>query len=235
MHHRTGRVLAGRLPSRLRPPLRGRRHVPRGECRDSTVRKTSTRMAPAYGGYPLHVSTLTNKVARRRCSCRSRRQHGVLVGDAVREPAAADPRGGDVRTIVSGPQPGEISGVDVNSHGDIAYTSSNYTTGMTGLTILRQGKAVTADLSAFEKKHNPDQERHYGTTTTNTCVIAFLKGGRPVSADRTTRGIVDSHPYSVAAVRGGWVVGERPGTTCCSSTAGAHIKVLAVLPPQPHK
>ncbi len=203
----------------------------------STSKAMSTRMAAQYGGYPLHVSTLTDKVLAPLQLSVSRR-YGVLVGDAGTSRLEQIRKGGALKTLVQGPQPGEISGVDVNGHGDIAYTFSNYTTGMTGITILRKGhKAVTADLSAFEKKHNPDQVNHYGTTTTNTCAIAFLKtAGVPVSSTGSLyyTGIVDSHPYSVAAVRGGWVVGEAAGNDLLFVDYKGHVKVLAVLPPQPH-
>ena len=194
-------------------------------------------MAAGYGGYPLRVSTLTNKVLAP-LQLSVSRQYGVLVGDSGTSRLEQIRKGGALKTLVQGPQPGEISGVDVNRYGDIAYTFSNYTTRKTGLTILRKGhKPVTADLSAFEKKYNPDQVNHYGTTTTNTCAIDFLKtAGVPVSSTGSLYypGVVDSHPYSVAAVHGGWVVGEAAGNDLLFVDTKGHIRVLAVLPPQPH-
>jgi hypothetical protein len=110
--------------------------------------------------------------------------------------------------VANGPQPGDISGNDVNRYGDIAYTSTNFKTGKAGLTIRSHGRSTFVDLSAFKKKYNPDGKVHYGTTSTNSCVLNFLK-----AADFPTyyTGIVDSHPYSVAAVKGGWVVGDAGG------------------------
>src|SRR4051794_38212230 len=203
----------------------------------STSRATSTHMAAQYGGYPLHVSTLTDKVLAPLQLSVSKR-YGVLVGDAGTSRLKQIRKGGALRTLVQGPQPGEISGVNVNRYGDVAYTFSDYTTSTTGITILRKGhKPVTADLSAFEKKYNPDKVNHYGTTSTDTCVTDFLKAtGAPVTSTGSLRytGLVDSHPYSVAAVHGGWVVGEAAGNDLLFVDNRGHVKLLAVLPPQPH-
>jgi len=205
--------------------------------RSSTSHVMSTRMATQYGGYPLHVTTLTNNVVAPLQLSVSRR-FGVLVGDSGTSRLEQIRKGGALKTLVQGPQPGEISGVDVNRYGDVAYTFSNYTTSQTGITILRKGhKPVTADLSAFEKKYNPDKVNHYGTTSTDTCVTDFLKAtGAPVTSTGSLRytGLVDSHPYSVAAVHGGWVVGEAAGNDLLFVDNRGHVKLLAVLPPQPH-
>jgi hypothetical protein len=137
-----------------------------------------------------------------------------------------------VKTVASGPQPGDVAGVDVNAQGDIAYTTTDYKTGKAGLTIRSHGKSRFVDLSAFERKYNPDKNIRYGTTTTNPCVLDFLKKVQfPVSY----RGLVDSHPYAVAAVHGGWVVADAGGNDILFVDGKGHIKVLAVLPAQPHK
>ncbi len=197
----------------------------------------STHIAAQYGGYPLHVSTLTNKVfAPLQLSVT--RRYGVLVSDSATSRVQQIRKGGALTIVAKGPQPGETGGVDVNSRGDIAYTFSNYKTGATGITILRKGhKPVTANLSAFEKKYNPDKVNHYGTRSTDACVTAFFKAaGVPVSSTGSLDypGVVDSHPYSVAAVPGGWVVAEAAGNDLLSVDAKGHVKVVAVLPPQPH-
>lgn len=232
MHHRTGRVLAAAAVAAATAATAAVATSPAANAAASP--KTSTRMAPAYGGYPLHVRTLTTKVLAP-LQLSVSRKHGVLVGDAAASKLQQVLRGGNVRTIVSGPQPGEISGVDVNRHGDIAYTSSDYKTGKTGLTIRSHGKSKFVDLSAFEKKYNPDRKVHYGTTSTDKCVLDFLKAD-PEGPPPSYTGIVDSHPYAVAAVKGGWVVADAAGNDVLFvDSRGRHIKVLAVLPPQPHK
>src|SRR3954447_12547310 len=235
MYHRTGRVLSAAALATAAATVVG---VSSASAAPSpaaaSTAGTSTHMAAAYGGYPLHVRTLTTKVLAP-LQLSVSRKHGVLVGDAAASKLQQVLRGGNVRTIASGPQPGEISGVDVNGYGDVGYNSTDYKTGTAGLTIRSHGRSKFVDLSAFEKKHNPDGKVHYGTTSTNACVLDFLKQdaeGRPPSYT----GIVDSHPYAVAAVRGGWLVADAAGNDVLFvDSKGRHIKVVAVLPPQPHK
>jgi hypothetical protein len=154
------------------------------------------------------------------------------VGDSGASRLLQVRRGGNVKTVAKGPQPGDVAGVDVNGHGDIAYTTTDYKTGTAGLMIRSRGKEKFVDLSAFEQAHNPDQKVEYGTRSTNPCVVDFLnKVQFPVRYD----GLVDSHPYAVAAVRGGWVVADAGGNDVLFvDSKGRHIKVLAVLPAQPH-
>ena len=194
--------------------------------------RIATAPASASSGrhVPLHVATLTTKVVAP-LQMSVTKKYGVLVGDAAASKLLQIVRGGNVRTLAKGPQPGEISGVDVNRWGAVAYTSSNATTHTTGLTIRWRGKSRFVDLSAFETKKNPDKINHYGTTSTDACVTGFLKQtGTPASYT----GVVDSHPYAVAAVRGGWVVAEAAGNDLLFVDNRGHVKLLAVLPPQPH-
>ena len=192
---------------------------------------TSTRMAAPYGGYPLHVSTLTSKVVAPLQLSVSRR-YGVLVGDSGTSQLDQVVRHGDLRTLAKGPQPGDVAGVDVSSSGAIAYTSTNYATGLAGLTILRHGhKPVVADLSAFEKENNPDQVVHYGIDNPTQCQTdALAQAGIPASYT----GEVDSHPYAVAAVRGGWVVADAGGNDLLFVNDRGRVRLLTLLPRQPH-
>lgn len=193
--------------------------------------KTSTRMAARYGNYPLDVRTLTSKVVMPLQLSVSNR-YGVLVGDSGASKLLQVRRGGNVRTVAGGPRGGDVAGVDVNAHGDIAYTSTDYKTGKAGLTIRSHGKSRFVDLSAIERNYNPDKNIRYGTTTTDPCVLDALKKAQfPVSY----RGLTDSHPYAVAAVRGGWVVADAGGNDLLLVDAKGHVRVLAVLPAQPHK
>jgi hypothetical protein len=237
MQHRTGRVLSAAALATAAATAVGVTSASAAPVAPSpaagSTPRTSTHMAPAYGGYPLRVRTLTTKVVAP-LQLSVSKKYGVLVGDSGQSKLLRIVRGGDVRLVAKGPQPGEISGVDVNRRGDIAYTSLNYQTGRAGLTIRSKGKSKFVDLSAFEKKYNPDKRNHYGTTSTDPCVINFLKSddGPPVSYT----GIVESHPYSVAAVKGGWVVGDAAANDVLFvDSKGRHVKLLKVLPPQPHK
>src|SRR5690242_18974214 len=92
------------------------------------ARTASTRIAAAYGGYPLHTRTLTTKVAAP-LQLSVTKKYVVLVGDAGANKLLQVVRGGNVKTLFTGPRPAdEISGVAVSSDGSIAYTSSNYAT-----------------------------------------------------------------------------------------------------------
>ena len=156
MHHRAGRVLATAAVAAATVAAAAVATSPAANAAASP--KTSTRMAPAYGGYPLHVRTLTTKVLAP-LQLSVSRKHGVLVGDAAASKLQQVLRGGNVRTIASGPQPGEISGVDVNRHGDIAYTSSDQRKDgswrETRLTALKKGLSVTARRGYYAPKQPP--------------------------------------------------------------------------------
>ena len=167
----------------------------------------STRMATQYGGYPLHVSTLTDKVVAplQLSVSKSSASSWATPGQPAR---CRSSRGGQREDRRDGPQPGEISGVDVNRHGDIAYTSLNYTTHQTGLKIPRKGQRPVRRPVRVREEVQPGPGNHYGTTST-TVRTDFLKSADCPPVSYT--GMVDSHPYAVAAVRGGWVVADAAG------------------------
>lgn len=136
--------------------------------------------------------------------------------------------------IATGPQPGEVAGVDVGRKGQVAYTTTSYVTGDTTLTIQRQGKpSVVADLSTFERTRNPDSKNEYGVRNPSQCVTDALAGmGAPVSYT----GEVDSHPYSVASLGDdGWVVADAGGNDLLRVDDKGRVSLLAVLPAQPLK
>jgi hypothetical protein len=134
--------------------------------------------------------------------------------------------------VASGPQPGEIAGVAVNGKGTLAYTSTDYTAGATALTIKpKYGKTRTVDLSTFERTRNPDKWIRYGIDNPTQCQRDALEAADiPVSY----RGLVDSHPYSVAALPGdAWVVADAGGNDLLKVDRHGNISVLSVLPRQP--
>ncbi|HST66064.1 MAG TPA: ScyD/ScyE family protein [Mycobacteriales bacterium] len=157
--------------------------------------------------------------------------HGSLyVADGATATVSKLTRHGLV-AVAHGPQPGEVAGVAVNGKGDLAYTSTDYTTGATALTIKpRHGKTVVADLATFERTRNPDRRVSYGIDHPTPCQVeAFASLG---GAKYT--GLVDSHPYSVAALPGGaWVVGDAGGNDLLKVDHRGRISVLSVLPRQP--
>ena len=138
------------------------------------------------------------------------------------------------KVVATGPQPGEIAGVAVDPTTNVmAYTSTNYATGATSLTIKpSSAKPVVADLSTFEQTKNPDKRISYGVRHPSQCVTDALSGlGAPVSY----KGEVDSHPYSVTSLgHGSWAVADAGGNDILKVDAKGHVSVIAVLPAQPH-
>jgi opacity protein-like surface antigen len=194
---------------------------------------TSTQLPAKFGKYPLHIHTLTTKVlAPLQLSASGK--YGVLVADSAQSAIFKVGRNQKLTKVLGGPQPGEVAGVDVNARGDLAYTWTSYgKTGPTGsgVSIVRKGhKRLDVNLSAFEQKYNPDKTVTYGVLgRPSACVTDFLKTqGIPPSYT----GMVDSHPYSVKAVPGGWVVADAAANDLIFVDNKGHKKVLAVVPRQ---
>jgi hypothetical protein len=137
-------------------------------------------------------------------------------------------------TVATGPQPGEVEGVALNDRGDLAYTASVFGemgATSTTLTIKRKhGGTLTVDLLAYETAHNPDGGVTYGIDNPTECQRAAFEpfGGA------TTTGVVDSHPYAVAAFgKDSWVVADAGGNDLLKVSGTGHVSTLAVLPRQP--
>lgn len=142
-------------------------------------------------------------------------------------------RGGDLVTLAAD-QPG-ASGIEVRGR-KVAFTTTVTTPGTfensaSGLTIWGpKGKRAYVDLYAYEQANNPDQVNHYGVDNPSQCVIdALTAAGFPVSYT----GALDSHAYSVAADRRGWIVADAGSNTLLRVSGKGHVRTLAVLPPQP--
>jgi hypothetical protein len=156
---------------------------------------------------------------------------------------------GDPTPIATGADPstgGDLAGVAVDQRRDaLAYTSSTGDHSTTTLTILRRGaKPVVADLSGFEKAHNPDAKITYGITQplspdVKSCVLAALQGAGAPGADQGQTsyvGQVDSHPYAVASLGdGSWAVADAGGNDIVRVDRWGHVSLIAVLPAQPIK
>ena len=142
---------------------------------------------------------------------------------------------GTIATIAAD-QPG-ASGVATSGDGRrLAFTTTvtnmeTFENSASGLNIWGpRGKRIYADTHAFEVKHNPDKGNRYGVKNPSQCVSDTLEAMQfPVSY----RGQVDSHAYSVAAFKGGWVVADAGANALFTVTDAGKIRTLAVLPPQP--
>jgi len=102
------------------------------------------------------------------------------------------------------------------------------------LVIRRPGhKAKIVNIRHFEATHNPDGHVHYGILKNySQCAADFFNSQQPGSARYT--GIVDSHPYQLAALPGGaWAVAEAAGNGILRVSRRGHISLVALLPRQP--
>lgn len=156
---------------------------------------------------------------------------GVLLADGGLNLVGALRRDGSISTIAAD-QPG-AAGVAVGRNA-LAWTTTvtdpaTFVNTASGLTVKTKRGTRHIDTLAYETANNPDQINHYGVTDPSQCVSDALEGvGFPVSYT----GGVDSHAYSVAALKGGWVVADAGANTLWWIDRNGHISTLAVLPPQ---
>jgi hypothetical protein len=154
----------------------------------------------------------------------------IVVADGGLSTVSRLTRGGGLVTLATGPQPGETSGAALNNRGDLAYVSLNYATSATALTVKpKHGAVRTVDLRGFEERRNPDARISYGIDHPTPCqeeAFAPLGGARYA-------GLVDSHPYAVAALPdGAWLVADAGGNDILKVDRRGNISVVAVLPRQ---
>lgn len=162
--------------------------------------------------------------------------HGkVLVADGGLNLVGALKRDGSIATIAAD-QPGASGIATAGKRLAFTTTVTNFDTFEntdSGLNIWGpHGKKVYADTLAYETKHNPDGGNWYGVKHPSQCVTdALTAAGLPVSY----RGLVDSHAYSVAAYRGGWIVADAGANALFRIDNKGRIHTLAVFAPQPTK
>jgi hypothetical protein len=136
----------------------------------------------------------------------------------------------------------DLSGVgirNVNGNVTIAYNTSNDSHSSTKLIIHDQGKAdVVADLSLFEKNHNPDGDVNYGAAHTgNTAKDTCIKNALDAfQIPYRYKGIIDSHPYSVTAINhDAWAVADAGANDVVRVNKNGGVSTISVLPRQPLK
>ncbi|HET7306064.1 MAG TPA: ScyD/ScyE family protein [Segeticoccus sp.] len=194
-------------------------------------------LAPMALAAPHPTRTLTDQVL---LPSQISISHGrVYVADGGTSTLSRVLRNGKLKTLATGPQggAGDLAGVDLSRSGrSIAYTWTNFAAGKSGLTVRTASDRVrTAQLFDYERLRNPDGKVRYGVPAdASRCVkkaIAKATGG-----PATYKGIVDSHPYSVASLgKGRWAVAEAAGNDILTVDRWGAIRTLAVLPPQPLK
>lgn len=165
---------------------------------------------------------------------------GVYIADGFKNNLSLLKKNGKLSLVAQGAG-SEVAGVDVSRNGrSIAWTSTTFPMGPgeqveSSLTIRTQGKKdVVADLAKYERTRNPDRHVTYGAIAgSNACAdaaFAQISGG-----PARYQGLVDSHPYAVAAWGDSWIVADAAGNDLLKVDAMGRVSTLAVMPRQPVK
>jgi hypothetical protein len=132
---------------------------------------------------------------------------------------------------------GSTAGVDAKGKGTLVYTVTGFpeTEEEPPDTFLYRtnpsGKAkLLASPSAYEEEVNPDAGNTYGFLDLDeACAEQLPPFLLPYS------GIIESNPYAVAIVPGGWLVADAAGNSVIRVGANGRISTVAVLPPIPQE
>lgn len=151
-------------------------------------------------------------------------------------------RGQQLTTVAVGqksaPHQGDVAGLAVSQDGRrLAFTNTvDESHHKTTLEILGpQGRHVTADLSGYEARVNPDHKKLYGIAHPSACVAKYFQQHAKDLGPVNYRGGADSHPYAVAAVGDHWVVADAGGNDLVRVSAKGKVSTVAVLHRQPLK
>ncbi len=142
------------------------------------------------------------------------------------------------RTTVLVDAPGEeLAGVDAKGKGTVVFTQTLFD-GEAGeeappldailARVTPNGKtSQVASTQAFEAANNPDAVNEYGLVDpSDECLAQVEPFFPPVYS-----GIVESHPYAVAIVPGGYVVADAAGNAILRVGANGQVSTVTVLPP----
>lgn len=160
---------------------------------------------------------------------------GVLVADGGLNLVGKVAKDGSIKPLAEN-QPG-ASGVALSRDGrTMAFATtetepSTFTNTASGLNIWGpRGVRKYVDTLAYETANNPDQVLTYGVTNPSECVSeALTAAGIPVS----NPGGVDSHAYSVAAQRDGWIVADAGANVLWHVDRKGNLNTFAVMPAEP--
>ncbi len=139
---------------------------------------------------------------------------------------------GTAKALAQGPRGSVVRGLAFGSRGRAyAFTATTADGSTSRLTVMTTGKApVVANLSAFEKRANPDGAVTYGVAKPSSCVTKAFKqlDGGPANY----RGKVVSRPSSVASSGTSWYVADAAGNDVLRVDAEGVVSKVAVLPAQ---
>ncbi len=124
-----------------------------------------------------------------------------------------------------------VDGVSYGAFGSVIYTNSNPEEGFAELKVrLPNGSTKTiADIRAYEASRNPDQKQTYGLQGLTPECAAQLPPEVPLAP---YQGVVDSHPYAITPVWGGWLVADAGANAILKVSWWGKVSTVAVLPPQ---
>lgn len=144
---------------------------------------------------------------------------------------------GKTSTVFQAPDGAEVAGVDARGAGTLVFTTTSgaseesSATASSLVSALPNGRTKQlADLYLWEHQHNPDSINTYGFSGLSDACKAEWTGEIP---NDPYDGQLDTHPYSVVTVPGGWVVGDAAGNDLLKVTPNGRVSTLTVLPGQP--
>jgi len=161
----------------------------------------------------------------------------VYVAEAFGGRLTSIDRRGKVKVFVDAPGQ-EIAGVDAAGKGTVVYTQTLFD-GEPGeeappldailARVQPNGKSSQiASMQAYEGAANPDGVNTYGLVDPSPECAAQVS---PFFGDPTYPGIVESHPYAVAIVPGGYAVADAAGNSVLRVGNNGRVSTVAVLPP----
>jgi len=160
----------------------------------------------------------------------------ILVGQSFSGTVSEVDRTGNVTDLFNDPG---VDGVARGPWGSVLYT---HTEGIgpdappdaipVGELRLRTAKGEVTTIAStrdFEEARNPDSKNSYGFSgLSDECAANFP----PDAGILPYTGIVDSHPYAITPVKGGWLVADAGGNDILHVDWRGKVRVVAVLPPQ---
>ena len=162
------------------------------------------------------------------------RNGDVLVSEAATGDLTRVTADGTRSRLVAPPSPDSvITGIDARRTPQRAYLQLGGFESEPYARLMRvdyRGRtSPVAELLSYEVEENPDATVRYGfeglSTECAAQVPAYAGPGEGYD------GIVESNPYAVAIVPGGWVVADAAGNSVLSVRRDGTVSTLAVLPP----
>ena len=171
----------------------------------------------------------------------------VYVTEAFAGRLTAIQKNGSTSVLLDAPGT-EIAGVDARGKGTLVFTQTVFD-GEPGeeappvdalLAKLRPNGTIKtiASTAEYEESANPDSGNVYGLVDLSGAADAaqcLENWPTEFLGPQTYNGIVESHPYAVAIIPGGYVVADAAANAIFKVNANGHISTLAVLPPIPQE